>query len=224
MDPYYAVKLELDDLLHDLKQKMARYHGLQANNPERKVLLVHVEAGCESAHMQLDLLMTAVEKASESPERFNLTSEELGGRRRWIEKGRREVETVREATKSAASAPPPPLPVSTSAQMVDANNDFIGGEKFQQMLITRQQDRQLGDIEAAVGRIGRMGRAIGEEMEDQERLLGDLNEDVDVTNTRLRVTQKRMQDVIRSSSVKQQLCLIVFLVVVLIILIVIAAM
>ena len=53
MDPYYAVKLELDDLLHDIKQKMARYHGLQANNPERRTLLIQVEAGCESALLQV---------------------------------------------------------------------------------------------------------------------------------------------------------------------------
>ena len=34
----------------------------------------------------------------------------------------------------------------------------------------RQQDRQLDDVDAAVGRIGRMGGAIGEEMEDQVRV------------------------------------------------------
>ena len=53
MDPYYAVKLELDDLLHDIKQKMARYHGLQANNPQRKTMLITMENSCESALLQV---------------------------------------------------------------------------------------------------------------------------------------------------------------------------
>ncbi len=63
MDPYYAVKLELDDLLQDIKQKMARYHGLQANNPERKLLLVQVESGCESAHLQVRGMYSAAVSA-----------------------------------------------------------------------------------------------------------------------------------------------------------------
>ena len=52
-DPYLAGKLELDDVFHSSKQKMVQYHGLQANNPERRTLLILVEVGCESALLQV---------------------------------------------------------------------------------------------------------------------------------------------------------------------------
>ena len=56
MDPYYSVKLELDELIQDIRQKMARFHGLQSTNPERKTLLAQIEAGCDSAQLQVNAL------------------------------------------------------------------------------------------------------------------------------------------------------------------------
>eukprot|EP00798_Chlamydomonas_sp_ICE-L_P003911 gene3911-13983_t len=241
MDPYYAVKLELDELIQDLKQKLSRYHGLQSGNPERRTLKAQIDAGCESGNLQLGLLNKAVDKASENPERFNLTNEELAGRRRWIDNSKRQVESLQEGTKSAASAPPPPkLPSNASAaQIGESNSEFL---EYHRAAIDAMvhacapsswlglppaaaaplnQDRTLDDIEAAVGRIGNMGviawrsrRGHGRDPDTAERLLGDLGEDMDVTQTRLRVTQKRMQDILKRSGGTKQLCLIIFLVVI----------
>ena len=40
---------------------------------------------------QLDMLTEAVDVASENPARFNLTVEEIGSRRKWLETTRRQV-------------------------------------------------------------------------------------------------------------------------------------
>ncbi len=50
----------------------------------------------------------------------------------------------------------------------------------------------------------------------------DLNHDMDTTHTRLKATQRRMQELIRKTGSNTQLCVIVFLIVVLIILLVFA--
>ncbi len=76
-DPFYVLKVEIEESVsaskqnlsrsgswsdpslyswpqvHDLKQKMTRYHGLQAKNPERKTLSSQVEAGCQSIRWQV---------------------------------------------------------------------------------------------------------------------------------------------------------------------------
>eukprot|EP00983_Pelagomonas_calceolata_P038096 1136674-Pelagomonas_calceolata.AAC.1 len=57
----------------------------------------------------------------------------------------------------------------------------------------RRQDESLDDIELHVNRIGRMGRAIGEELEGQGGLLDELDQDMDTTQSRLKATQKKMQ-------------------------------
>eukprot|EP00195_Chlamydomonas_chlamydogama_P007372 CAMPEP_0202903680 /NCGR_PEP_ID=MMETSP1392-20130828/25747_1 /ASSEMBLY_ACC=CAM_ASM_000868 /TAXON_ID=225041 /ORGANISM="Chlamydomonas chlamydogama, Strain SAG 11-48b" /LENGTH=204 /DNA_ID=CAMNT_0049590977 /DNA_START=73 /DNA_END=687 /DNA_ORIENTATION=- len=204
---------------------MTRYHGLQAGNPERKILTQQVEAGCESVRWQLSELTGAVERAAENPAKFNLTNEELSGRRRWIDNTRRQVDGVLDALKSAAAAPPPPSRQDAQKDRVAAANaKFVESEAMKQAMIVRQQDEQLDDIEAAVARIGRLGKAMGEELEGQQRLLGELDEDMDTTNSRLRATQKRMNEVIRAAGKNSQLCVIIFLSVVLVILSVIAFM
>ncbi|GAX83411.1 hypothetical protein CEUSTIGMA_g10836.t1 [Chlamydomonas eustigma] len=228
-DPFYILKVEIDESVHDLKQKMTRYHGLQSGNPERKILSQQVEAGCQSIRWQLKELAGAVEKASEDPAKFNLTNEELGTRRRWIDNTRDQVTTVHEALQGALAAPPPPSHSSrgndVSADRVkEVNSRFVGTEVEAQSLIMRRQDEALDDIEQAVGRIGQLGRAIGEELDDQQRLMNTLAEDVDVTQSRLKAAQKRMAEIIRKSGGFSQMCVVIVLSVILLVLVLVAFM
>ena len=137
---------------------------------------------------------------------------------------KRQIESLQEAIKGAASAPPPPrssgfYDESLSEERVrESNNRFVGSEMERQALITRQQDHQLDEIEMAVGRIGQMGRTIGEELESQQRILNALDEDMDTTQTRLKATIKKINDIIRKSGGCSQLCVILVLLGVIIIL------
>ncbi|PNH00708.1 Syntaxin-61 [Tetrabaena socialis] len=83
-DPFYIIRQEIHDSVNELQQRMSRFHGLTATNPERKKIAQSVEEGCSSLAWQLNELDTAVDRASENPQRFNLTPEELSSRRRWI--------------------------------------------------------------------------------------------------------------------------------------------
>jgi SYP6 family syntaxin len=167
--------------------------------------------------MQLKELDSAVERASEEPARYNLTNEELSTRRRWIEMTRRQIEALQEGIKKASAAPPPPRGAgfyddSLSEERVrEANNRFVGSELERQALITRQQDHQLDEIEMGVLRIGQMGRTIGEELESQQRILNALDDELDTTQTRLKATIKKINEIIRKSGGCSQLCVILVL-------------
>lgn len=242
-DPFYELKVDIEETLQDLKTKMLRFHGLQSGNVERKALSSQIDAGCQSLswqvrgnfamhasnlpfrltihcnlqYLKLKELDSAVDRASEDPSRYNLTNEELGTRRKWIEMTRRQIESLQEAIKGAAAAPPPPRGAgfydeSLSEERVrEANNRFVGSELERQALITRQQDHQLDEIEMAVGRIGQMGRTIGEELESQQRILNALDEEMDTTQTRLKATILKINEIIRKSGGCSQLCVILVL-------------
>lgn len=84
----------------------------------------------------------------------------------------------------------------------------------------RQQDDDLVHLEKAVISTKHIALTIGEEVDLHTRLLEELEEDVDVTESRMRAATKRIQQVIkRSSSWKLGLCMffliVVFVVVVL---------
>jgi hypothetical protein len=63
------------------------------------------------------------------------------------------------------------------------------------VVVCRQQDAHLEDIEAAVTRLGRVGLTIHEELASQGQMLDELEEDVDTTHSRLRATQKKVWQV-----------------------------
>ena len=60
-------------------------------------------------------------------------------------------------------------------------------------------------------RIGQMGRTIGEELESQQRILNALDDELDTTQTRLKATIKKINEIIRKSGGCSQLCVILVL-------------
>ena len=65
-----------------------------------------------------------------------------------------------------------------------------------------------------------VGLTISEELEAQSQMLEELDEDVEGTKTRLGVVQRKLQQVIKKSGMKGQICMVVFLIVLLVILVI----
>ncbi|GFR49902.1 hypothetical protein Agub_g12008 [Astrephomene gubernaculifera] len=221
-DPFYLIRQEIQDSVNDLQQRMSRFHGLTATNPERKKIAQAVDEGCSSLAWQLNELDTAVDRASENPQRFNLTPEELSSRRRWISNTRRQLDGMKETLRTA-TAPPPPLSTAESKQVAQ-NDKFVSGQFESQQVMIKRQDQDLEDIEQAVIRIGRQGRAMATELAEQGNLLEELDQDVDTTHSRLKAAQKKMAELIRKSGSNTQLVLIVALIVILVVMSIFAFM
>lgn len=217
-DPFYIVRQEIQDTVNELQSKMSRFHGLTAANPERKTIGNIVTDGCESLKWQVNELDAAVNRAAEQPQRFGLTPEEIASRRKWISSTRRQIEGMTDTIKTATAARVNPA----EEKLHKANEGFLQDEGGKQQLLLKHQDAQLEDIEAAVTRLGRVGLTIHEELASQGQMLDELGEDVDITHSRLRATQKKVLDVIKKSGTTTQLGLIVFLMIVLVVLAVVA--
>lgn len=86
----------------------------------------------------------------------------------------------------------------------------------------RRQDEDLEAMGQQVERLGQVGLTIHEELTTQQHMLDDLEEDIDITNNRMRAAQKKIAEVIRKSGGKAQFLTIIGLLVVLVILVAIA--
>lgn len=102
------------------------------------------------------------------------------------------------------------------------NEQFLSSQKLEQEMVIRQQDEELDHMEQAVSRIGNVGRTIHGELRSQHEMLNALDEDVDITGSRIRAAQMKIQEVIKNSGGNCQVCTIVALAVILLILIVVA--
>ncbi|KAF3791359.1 Syntaxin [Nymphaea thermarum] len=178
---------------------------------------------------KVDELEKAISVAESNPSRFGIDEIELGKRKRWTTTSRTQVTSVRKAVDAA--------PVSTNKNGIrreltrltaeagrsdqypnEANDDYISSETDRQMLLIRQQDQELDELSASVERIGGVGLTIHEELLGQEKILEDLNEEMDSTSNRLDFVQKKVAMVMKKAGAKGQIMMIVFLLVLFIIL------
>lgn len=73
-------------------------------------------------------------RAAENPQRFNLTTEEIASRRKWIATTRRQVEAMSETLKTATAAP---TANPVESKVAKANEAFLSGERQQQQLMAK---------------------------------------------------------------------------------------
>lgn len=101
-----------------------------------------------------------------------------------------------------------------------AGLDNAGILQLQNQVI-RQQDQELGQIEETMISTKHVALAMGEELNLQERLLGDMEEDVDVVHSRLRAVTNKVKSVMRQSKEWKWWCLVIVLAIVLVVVLVI---
>ena len=63
----------------------------------------------------------------------------------------------------------------------------------------------------SIQRLGQVGLTIGEELETQGKMIDELEQDVDGTNSRLAAAQRKMNQVLKKAGMKGQMCIIVIL-------------
>ncbi|GMH37728.1 hypothetical protein BSKO_05601 [Bryopsis sp. KO-2023] len=219
-DPFHLVKKEIQDAVNDVQGKFARWSGLTSTNPERMQLSSDVEKGCASVMWQLDELSHAIEKASENPSRFNLTQSELESRTGWLESTKAQISNVQQSLKVANQRAR--FGDGQNPGLVSRNDQYVSDQRMQQEMIVRQQDEDLDEMGKVVDRLGQVGLTIHDELSHQQRMLDDLDEDLDITTNRMRAAQRKIADIIKKSGGKWQFCTIVLLSILLIVLVLIA--
>ena len=223
-DPYTLVEDEIraalkaveEDLYADKLEDLIRSNVVNG-------ALKKMQASLESAEMQVTELAKAVETSAAAPEKFNLTEKDVRSRRKQISDFKLqatkyhdritdlfEAANISKRTAEARQAPS----ISPYANEVDS------AFESQQMLM-RQQDEDLDGLSMAAKRVGQMGLQIGDEIELQTAAIGELEEEVDTTKSRL-VTARNMMNKLGKKMGKWQSVIMGVLVVLLLILMSIA--
>ncbi len=229
-DPFYLVKEEISESVTKAGSIADRMHRLPDTNGERYKHAGAVATECESVLWQLEELDRATGMAERDFDRFKVDAAELASRRRWTANTKSRVETMRADAQSVLDARRKGAGAGGARGggldgAIAANNDgYLDREHDQQQLIVRRQDDELDDISTSIQRIGQVGLTIGEELETQGKMLEELEEDVEGTNSRLAAAQRKMNQVLKKAGVKGQMIIIAILTVLLIILFLIAFM
>lgn len=88
---------------------------------------------------------------------------------------------------------------SHDAEEVTRNNDeFIGSSRTQQSTLLRQQDDALLELGSAAERLGDMAGSINEELREQNRMLGALDEELDSAGERMGAVMTQLSKTLKT--------------------------
>ncbi|KAL5986170.1 hypothetical protein ACLOJK_028163 [Asimina triloba] len=162
-------------------------------------------AACETVEWEVDELDRAISVAARDPALYGIDKVELEKRRRWTNDAKNQVRNMQKLVVARKEESNPiitsslgmrsdllALPNSHSSQpgksnqyYTRENNDFISSETDKQLLLARQQDEVLDELNASVRRIGDIGLTINDELAGQERILTDLGFEMNSITNRL---------------------------------------
>ncbi|KAL5705085.1 Syntaxin-61 [Ranunculus cassubicifolius] len=233
-DPFYIVKEEIQHSIDKLQSTFHQWENVTSNIAERVQQTKELINGCESIEWQVDELDKAIAVAAKDPAWYGIDQAELEKRRRWTSSARSQVRAVKKSVDAGNDQKsingmrqelmrlPPNGNYSQSNSRPNQydNDDFISSESDRQMLLIKQQDDELDVLSASVTRIGDVGLTIHEELSSQEKIISELELDMESTSNRLDFVQKKVAVVMKKAGAKGQIMMIVFLLILFIVLLV----
>lgn len=231
-DPFYLVREEISDSVSRCESSFSRIQNHSQTNQQRqkKETCANISSEIDSLLWQLNELDRATEAAERDPNRFRVSREELERRKAWtsqtrdrlnVLKGRVENATMNNSSNNVNSEQ------NRVKSVLDQNRNTIddymlSDERATQDQLFANQDEQLEDLSHHIRTIGNVGKTIGEELEQQGRMLEDLEEETEGVRARMQAANQMMIHVFKKAGVRAQLCTVFALTIILVLLFMVA--
>ncbi|KAI9146106.1 syntaxin-6-like protein [Paraphysoderma sedebokerense] len=236
-DPFYAVKEEVQTSLQNAQAQFSSWQRLSStNNHSSEFQRVAAEVRNAIQNIELDLqdLSETVRIVEKTPERFNLDHREVQSRKAFINSTQQSLQDMKDSINSGLAAAansqrdalfksnkPIQDKYSRSNQIQQADNQrFIEDESSRQQMLIRNQDQQLDGVLNTVSTLKNVALTMGQELDDQVRLLHEVDEQVDGTQTKLKTAMNKVNKILKESSDTKSSCCIGILIVILVILLI----
>mmetsp|Transcript_19996 Transcript_19996/g.28727 ORF Transcript_19996/g.28727 Transcript_19996/m.28727 type:complete len:269 (-) Transcript_19996:171-977(-) len=235
-DPFYAVRDNVQTYVDRIKIRHEKFQDLvfnsnTANNSEFKDVRKGLIKDIRTADKQIKDLKGAVEMADRNRDKFqHISDSELGQRKKFVEEMSKEISDVRasmespsvrrkledDENKAKRSVHDESLGAVTG--MERENTQFIRGQQQMTKDMIGQQDVQLDSLGQAVDRLGGMGKTINTELKEQNKLLDELDRDLDDAGEKMNFVMAKLSKLLKTKD-GCQIWTIVILAVVLVILV-----
>jgi hypothetical protein len=126
-----------------------------------------------------------------NPARFKITGVEIESRKSFISNSKRVLDSFRKQDKYDSASKP---------DKKEAKNSHNSLLTERQQLIMEQQNSQMQEVSVTIGGLKEIARVMGDELDDQGRLLDEVDTHVESTKNRLDDGLKRMGEFIKANS------------------------
>ena len=227
-DPFYLVREEISDSVSTCESSFSRIHNLQTLT-QKKETCINISSEIDSLLWQLNELDRATEAAERDPNRFRVSREELERRKAWTSQTRERLNVLKGRVENMMMNSSNSLNSEQNRvkSVLDQNRNTIDDymrseERATQDQLFANQDEQLEDLSHHIRTIGNVGKTIGEELEQQGRMLEDLEEETEGVRARMQAANQMMIHVFKKAGVRAQLCTVFALTIILVLLFMVA--
>ncbi|PPQ71901.1 hypothetical protein CVT26_007196 [Gymnopilus dilepis] len=237
VDPYHAVQQEIQNSLQTAAQLQSSFLRIRnmAHSDSEELMWARNELKATLAALEADLedLEESVKIVESTDARmFGLDDAEVQRRRQYVSHVRKEIESMR----ATVSAPAPstssqhlqpsgsgtqPYAISPRAGPGSPFSERYGDDpqaawamEEQEMMI-REQDNTMDSISGTLNTLAQQASLMGQEIEEHNEMLTDLERNVDRTDQKLGDAMRRLRKFLRDSEEKGSTWCIIILMIVL---------
>ncbi|XP_076636225.1 syntaxin-6-like isoform X2 [Colletes latitarsis] len=199
--------------------------GIPISRDELEWTTTELRKALRSIEWDLDDLEDTIRIVEKNPTKFKIDNKELTVQRSFIEQTREEVKIMKDKMNlsrgrdrdSTARQPlldnsPARVPVNHGTtkysklenEIDSPNRQFLGDTLQQQNNMMRQQDEQLDMIGESIGSLKTVSRQINTELDEQAVMLDEFGNELEVTDSKLDATMKKMAKVLHMSNDRRQ--------------------
>ncbi|KAJ3446083.1 hypothetical protein M0812_08618 [Anaeramoeba flamelloides] len=242
-DPFFLLKDEVKKLLPSLGAHYDHWEELilttyTADNDEFSWTQEELLKGIKDVNWYCKELEGTLNKVAKNPDHYKIDQEELSKRKKFLKKSKDEIMTIQEKMqnpkllgkinndkkkhllkKSKKRKQDNKYHKLDEAIEMD-NQRFIDEENKQQELIEREQDDELDAIHGTITRVKEMGNVIGEEIDEHNKMLEDLSDDMDTAKGKLKSAMRKSKKLLNSKD-RGKMCTIFILIIVLVVLLIV---
>lgn len=221
-DPYYVARDEVQASLRKLAEQQTEWKTLLQNENTarcKRFKDLHTDIAAELKEIESDLkdIEDTIKMVEDNRSRFSIDDSEVNSRKDFVRQGRVKLKDARDAHQRAQSKIESDKREhlrlqerEKSSAMTNENEKFLRGQKEEQQQILQNQDEQLSELSKSAERLNNTAVVINQELQDHQRMLQELDEDIDRETEKLGFVMKRIGRLMKTSD-RKELCVIVAL-------------
>jgi hypothetical protein len=226
-DPYYVARDAVNQSINEVLVNLKKWESLLGDEKaSSRMFMDSTKAMLEDVDRleeDLSVIDSSIRVVESNPSRFTLRSGELEVRKQWSFNQHRVCSDIRsklngpqakakiEADRRRANA----LEAEQAKLKQDAhasNEASINSSRQVHQQIINQQDETLTELARVTDRLGQTAIVINSELQDQQRLLSELDRDIERQSEKMNYVMGKMAKLLKTSDTKQIMTVIILMI------------
>lgn len=227
-DPYYVARDAVNLSISEIQVSFRKWDGILTDESSSSSSFSDYTRGLledvDRLEEDLAVIDSSIRVVEANPTRFSLRVGELDNRKQWSAMQHRLCADLRSKlngpqAKARMDADKRKIAASEAEELrrkklaEDSNHSSIGASKQVHQQIVHQQDETLTELARVTDRLGQTALVINTELQDQQRLLTELDRDMDRQQEKMNYVMGKMAKLLKTNDTKQLMMVIILLVI-----------